>query len=724
MWDRKYMGGEKMGVHQKVYDGLVRKNENVQKEYERYVMEHTVEHYESRFKHWKILWKLNWHYRVKKKNEPMLYFDGDNKKGLVKQKKNPQVESKISNEKKLSEKMPYLEGAESELFMRKAPHYACRTLMEYDIISFDIFDTLVFRPFCKPADLFMILGEKFGILNFQEIRVSAEKKAREQHNVLYGNTEIVIDDIYEIIETMTGIPKQVGIQTEFECEMEFIRPNPYCKRLFELLKAQGKRMIACSDMYFSKKYMESILAKCGYIGFEEIYVSCDFTFSKRNKGMYKMLINKYGSDCNLVHMGDNFAVDVTAARECGLNAIFSKNCNIAGMKYRAENMSPLIGSAYAGIVNMHLHNGLKSYSPYYEFGYVYGGIYVLGYCNWIYKHAKQHNITRILFLSRDGYIYKKVFEKLFPDIKTEYVYWSRVAGQKYTMEKDFNDFITKMLVHKINNPNVHDTLGDLFKILDIEVMLPKLAGYKLVKEEEIAETNKELLIRFFAENKKEIMKHYEKQKAYLKELFKYHIGDAQNISIVDVGWIGSGPLGLKYLINDVWKMKCNVYCLVAANRHYSDKANAVCIAEEEVESYLFNSSLNVSLLQYHALANKNTNNLFFEQFTQAPEPSFEGINDELEFMFDLPEVENYEKINEIHKGIYEFATEYAEIFKNCSYMLNISGHDAYMPFKLITKNLKFIKKYLGDMTYARSVGSNKKDQKIDTLYSVLENLGL
>ena len=59
----------------KIYYTMVRKNADVQYEYERYVMENIKEHYESHIKHWKILFKLKWHYQVAKKTERMLYFD-------------------------------------------------------------------------------------------------------------------------------------------------------------------------------------------------------------------------------------------------------------------------------------------------------------------------------------------------------------------------------------------------------------------------------------------------------------------------------------------------------------------------------------------------------------------------------------------------------------------------------------------------------------------------
>ena len=57
-----------------MYNFFVRRNEHIRREYERYVQEHVNEHYENRWKHWKILGQLNWHYRIRKKRTPMLKF--------------------------------------------------------------------------------------------------------------------------------------------------------------------------------------------------------------------------------------------------------------------------------------------------------------------------------------------------------------------------------------------------------------------------------------------------------------------------------------------------------------------------------------------------------------------------------------------------------------------------------------------------------------------------
>ena len=58
-----------------IYNHFVRSNLNIKYEYERYVQEHLDEHYTNRFKQWKILFELNWHYKVKKKKFPLIYWD-------------------------------------------------------------------------------------------------------------------------------------------------------------------------------------------------------------------------------------------------------------------------------------------------------------------------------------------------------------------------------------------------------------------------------------------------------------------------------------------------------------------------------------------------------------------------------------------------------------------------------------------------------------------------
>ena len=69
-------------------------------------------------------------------------------------------------------------------------------------ISFDIFDTLILRPFLRPLDLFCLLDSKFDDMmeripmrTFSEIRVEAERIARKQQWKNHRYEDITLQEI-------------------------------------------------------------------------------------------------------------------------------------------------------------------------------------------------------------------------------------------------------------------------------------------------------------------------------------------------------------------------------------------------------------------------------------------------------------------------------------------------------------------------------------------------
>ncbi|MBP5762290.1 MAG: hypothetical protein J6W48_04865, partial [Lachnospiraceae bacterium] len=86
-------------------------------------------------------------------------------------------------------------AAESEISVREFGYDVnslIEKLSEYSVISFDVFGTLIFRPFSDPADLFYILGEKFGILDFRNKRILAERKARDKKYTKEKHYEVTL----------------------------------------------------------------------------------------------------------------------------------------------------------------------------------------------------------------------------------------------------------------------------------------------------------------------------------------------------------------------------------------------------------------------------------------------------------------------------------------------------------------------------------------------------
>lgn len=706
-----------------IYNWAVRKNDNVKYEYERYVQENLLEHYESRGRHWKILWKLNWHYRVKRKTEPLLYFDKLESKNV------PETLKVKSNKTEVEEKPPlnplfvYADGPESEVFPRAFPHHFVKSLLEYDVISFDIFDTLILRPFAKPADLFYLLEDKFEQQEFYRIRVESERRARELSILHRGNREVTLDEIYAEVEKVTGIDKAYGAKTEFEMEKKMCFANPYMKRIFDILKSYDKTIYATSDMYLPKEMMTELLESCGYTGFKEVIVSVDYNVNKHEAGdLYKVLKKKQPGK-TIVHIGDNQKADIAQAKANGLDTKYYKAVNAVGEPFRADGMSNLIGSAYAGIVNARLHCGLKKYPIYYEYGYVYGGLYVLGYCNYIANYARINNYDKVLFVSRDGDIYSRVFNMMYNDIPNDYVYWSRISNIKATIKKDRFAFLNRLVDGKITQ-GIKVTISSLLVSAGLGELTQYLKKYRLNPEEYLSQSNRLVVRELLIDHYDEIVKKYQKDNEQLKEYYREVIGNAKSVLIVDVGWTGSNVLGLADMLVREWKFCERAYGMLAASNGWNSAITTEYDNNSRIQPYVFGRTLNRGHFDGFMKNLKRSGHVLFEILTQSPTPSFIGIDEEKQFKFDVPEVENYQIIKEMHRGVLDFVKDYTAKFGNYNLMMNISGYDAYCPFRKLFRNLDYYKNFFSDIVFTTTTFGDQDTQEIETLGTFLKTKGL
>jgi Predicted hydrolase (HAD superfamily) len=653
-----------MNLKQHMYNLLVNENAKIGQEYNQY--RHSQPN--ARCKAWLYLLKLNIQYR--------------NIFGTSKHRNN------------VVEKNKMLVAREAMLSKKKSPLEFAKALTSYDIVSFDVFDTLIFRPFSKPSDMFFFTGSKLNYLNFEQIRIEMEELARKYAYKERGTHEVSFAEIWGIIEENAGIDSAMGMKAEWEDELQFCFANPYMLQVIRELQLQGKQIILTSDMYLGATYIRKLLQACGYKGLDECFVSCDYTHSKSEGTLYEIVKEKFKTASTFVHVGDNFHSDKKQAEKHGFTSIYYENVNRAGLKYRPMNMSVITGSIYRGLVNSYLHNGLGEYSKEYEFGFIYGGLFVLGYCQWIHEYARRHALDKILFLSRDGNVLSKAYHILYPQKSRnwEYVYWSRYVSTKLAAKFFKYDYFQRFLYQKINQ---NYTLQTIFETMELQDMLnaflkstSNIEKYTIhsILNHKLADNVKDYLLK----NWECVLAHYSEELdagcAYYQEVLK----GCKKVAAVDVGWAGSGPISLNYVVNDLWKIDCDIIGLIAGtNSVYSKEQNAseALLYKHQLESYLFSQAHNRDIWLEHNPGKGD--NLILEALLSAKHGSLRKfVNNDAKYI--CSEALENTKAEEIQTGILDFVKYYVSHMKETP---EISGRDAFAPIALLEQNRKFIKQF-------------------------------
>lgn len=590
---------------------------------------------------------------------------------------NRSQEIKLPKEKRV---LPILESCVPEISAEELS----QKLAQFDVVTFDVFDTLIYRYLARPTDVFYFIGEKLNYPDYRRLRIEAEKNTRKEKHRMSGTYEVSIDEIADTLCTMTGLDKNIIIKEELIAEKNFCYANPYMKKVWESLLNKGKKPIILSDMYLSESYMRELLTACGYnVSDTEIIVSCDILKSKAEGSVYKLLKEMKQESKSFAHVGDNEHSDISNAEKAGITAFRCANPDNKGNPYRTDEMSPLVRSAWAGLVNKKMYGSEKCYDKYFSYGYNCGGLLVYGYAGFIEKLAKEKDIDKILFLSRDGYIVKEVYNKYFGKYENEYIYWSRTLGTTANADKMRNDFTDKHILQKTSNEK---TVIDALEDMGLSSLQDTL---NIDKKHVLDGTATVALSEWVYENWDKISPILSKEKANTIQYVKKIIGNAKRILLVDCGWAGSGYFSLSSVIKEV-DPDCMVYgALCATNNAYHLNADTSdsFIQSGKLSAYCFSSSHNRDLFYAHLPTLKH--NLYFEMMFSSEEGSAIKINDDGKPV--LSDNPNKDHVKSIADGILSFADDYNKLCNMYGYLKNISGNDAYSPFSYAVKDKNYFK---------------------------------
>ncbi len=296
---------------------------------------------------------------------------------------------------------------------------------KYEIVCFDIFDTLLKRDVLHPTDVFelmeyiLVAQGKKQFAGFAQKRKAAEREARERSSY----DEITIDEIYSELE-YAAEDKIFLKAKELETESKVLKANPRIKKLYNACREKGKTIYIISDMYLPKVFLEDVLHREGYNGYKELYLSCDYRQTKKSGKLFQTVCSKeHLQPKKMLHIGDSRYADCIGPMKSGIRfAHIARNEKNTLYFERPEESDGLEKKYLYSFIN-NRENTLKKRAE--RLGYEVLGPIIYGYCQWLHEQIQDSN-AKIWFIARDMYLFDQTYRQMYgEESNIEYIYLSR-----------------------------------------------------------------------------------------------------------------------------------------------------------------------------------------------------------------------------------------------------------------------------------------------------------
>lgn len=328
-----------------------------------------------------------------------------------------------------------------------------KELATFPYVSFDIFDTLLIRKTCFRKTLYQAIGRIRDLeFDFCQMRLWSEQELRK------NSIEPTLKNIYEWIGNATGISSdrvEDLKNLEICLETENLVPRKEITEIYNKLIKRGVRIWIISDMYFPKELLVKILAKNGIKKYEDILVSCEYGVNKQNGLFQKYLCQAPAG--RKAHVGDSREIDGYCAEESGLISFvipsvmelaMQKVAKNILMNYEEENLEYIRGLSFSRLFyGEKLISSMIWVENGYQLGFCLVAPVLYGWAQWVHKCCMEMQIDKVLFVSRDGYLLEKIFQKICDrkrqEIDTEYLKFSRSLGWRASIytKKDLKELI-------------------------------------------------------------------------------------------------------------------------------------------------------------------------------------------------------------------------------------------------------------------------------------------
>lgn len=313
------------------------------------------------------------------------------------------------------------------------------------LFCFDVFDTTLTRLVGEPVSLFFLLGQRLcsrGLISrpaaeFLQARVEAERRVRSQG----PQREATLADIWNQLASDLELPLQLAqqcLEQELHLEEEMIRLVPSAKKWVTEARQKGK-VAFISDMYLPAAFIKRQLEKYELWGPEcSLYVSCEHGCSKADGSLFRSLLEKEGVKTSEAHhVGNDPISDVQGAKLANIKSTLQPDCALNRYErilQGASSQTQAWGALLAGasrVARLQAGNQEARARVLWEVACGVAAPTLVTYLRWVFKRARDLNIERLYFVSRDGQILLEIAQALSTKwklgLELRYLYGSRQA---------------------------------------------------------------------------------------------------------------------------------------------------------------------------------------------------------------------------------------------------------------------------------------------------------
>jgi predicted HAD superfamily hydrolase len=430
------------------------------------------------------------------------------------------------------------------------------------VLSFDVFQTLLIRPFSLLEGGYLSLARRFknkGLLRehisveqFAYLRHENEIEINKRERKRFGFISVTLAQVYESLKKLFKETDSTILQKEeLLHEKEHTMLNPLFLPILKQAKSLRIPIIIVSDTCYSQEDLSFLLD-----GLPEkpMHIFSSAEYYRKTDGVFKEVLKVLQIPASeLYHVGDHFEADFLASKVQSVDCLqyaapeyFQSIRKQEEKQFQNSELTRFSNRAYLQDIRESclFSEKLVSKTVREQFFFQYGasifGPIFSSYIHWIYRRVQELSISTVVFLMREGDLLYPLYESM-ENLNTRNIKYKQAWTSRYCVElASIIEGTVEELSSLVNTKLYRKTLKEFTDSLGIFFdAVPSLKGleHTFLYSKSFIHWVAQEIIKY---QKEEVLKASAQKRKNLIHYFKNIMEGAKGVcAFVDLGYSGT-----------------------------------------------------------------------------------------------------------------------------------------------------------------------------------------